>query len=409
VTTVFDVGAELEKSRGLAPKPPSEEQEGRLARARAAMERHGLDALLVWGSAGANSDPIRYLAGYVHVFPTASSLFLVPLDRDPVLLVDQPWHLDEARRMSWVEDVRSYPNPARRWLADELRAAIREAVSGAGLAKASIGVFDVEMPAVYTGILEQSLPEARFGDATPVWQDLVGSPSAYDSENIRRTVSVADTGLSAAVAAAAAGVPEYEMCLRSLESMASLGAEFLHGSGMSTHINVGSFSDAISNVRPFLFSARRLEEGQMFWLDLSASYAGYYTDTDRTISVGEPSAEQRAIYDVAAEMYNVMLAEARAGVRGGDLWEKATKVAVDAGYGDHSNHVYLGHTTGITTSSRPVVARGETAELRPGSFVNVEPGIFVPGVGSACIENTLYVTDDGVVPLNEFGIEIHVV
>ena len=104
-----------------------------------------------------------------------------------------------------------------------------------------------------------------------------------------------------------------------------------------------------------------------------------------------------------------MLAEARAGVRGGDLWEKATKVAVDAGYGDHSNHVYLGHTTGITTSSRPVVARGETAELRPGSFVNVEPGIFVPGVGSACIENTLYVTDDGVVPLNEFGIEIHVV
>ena len=44
-----------------------------------------------------------------------------------------------------------------------------------------------------------------------------------------------------------------------------------------------------------------------------------------------------------------------------------------------------------------------------GSFVNVEPGIFVPGVGSACIENTLYVTDDGVVPLNEFGIEIHVV
>jgi Xaa-Pro aminopeptidase len=373
------------------------------------MEQHGLDALLVWGSAGANSDPIRYLAGYVHVFPTASSLLLVPLERDPVLLVDQPWHLDEARRMSWVEDVRSYPNPARRWLADELRAAIRDAVSGAGLAEAGIGVFDAEMPAVYTGILEASLPDVRFGDATPVWQDLVASPSSYDGENIRRTVSVADTGLSAAVAAAAAGVPEYEMCLRSLESMASLGAEFLHGSGMSTHINVGSFSDAISNVRPFLFSARRLEEGQMFWLDLSASYAGCYTDTDRTISVGEPTAEQRAIYDVAAEMYNVMLAEARAGVRGGDLWEKATKVAVDAGYGDHSNHVYLGHTTGITTSSRPVVARGETAELRPGSFVNVEPGIFVPGVGSACIENTLYVTDDGAVPLNEFGIEIHVV
>ena len=49
--------------------------------------------------------------------------------------------------MSWVEDVRSYPTPARRWLADELHAAIRDAVSGAGLGKGSIGVFDAEMPA----------------------------------------------------------------------------------------------------------------------------------------------------------------------------------------------------------------------------------------------------------------------
>jgi Xaa-Pro aminopeptidase len=147
----------------------------------------------------------------------------------------------------------------------------------------------------------------------------------------------------------------------------------------------------------------------MFWLDLSASFAGCYTDTDRTFSVGEPSEEQRAIYDVVAQMYEVMLAATRAGISGGDLWERANDVAVEAGYGEYSNHVYLGHTTGITTSSRPVVARGETAELRPGSFVNVEPGIFVPGVGSACIENTLYVTEDGAAPINEFGIEIHVV
>lgn len=409
MTSLFDVPAELEKSKGLAPKPPDEECESRLARARAAMVEHELDALLVWGSAGANSDPIRYLAGYVHVFPTASSLLLLPLESDPVLLVDQPWHLDEARRMSWVADVRAYPSPTRSWLADELKAAIRDAVAGAGLSQGRIGVFTGEMPAVFAELLAQSVPAATFADGVPVWRDLVASPTEYDAENIRRTASVADTGLSAAVQSAGAGVPEYEMCLRSLEAMASLGAEFMHGSGMSTHINVGSFSDVISNVRPFLFSARRLEEGQMFWLDLSASYAGYYIDTDRTLSVGDPTPEQRAIYEVAAEMHNVMLAEARAGITGGDLWEKATEVAVDAGYGDYSNHVYLGHTTGITTSSRPVVARGETAELRPGSFVNVEPGIFVPGVGSACIENTLYVTEDGAVPINQFGTEIHVV
>ena len=401
--------AELEKSRGLAPKPPVEEREGRLDRARRSLQAHGLDGLLVWGSAGVNADPIRYLAGYVHVFPSASSLLLVPLERDPVLLVDQPWHLDEARKMSWIEDVRAYPNPARLWLAEELRSAVRDAAGAAGLASGRIGVFTGEMPSVYSDVLASAVEGAAFEDGSSVWQDLVAAPSAFDAEQIDRTVSVADAGLAAAVEAAGAGVPEYEVCLRSLERMASRGAEFLHGSGLSTHVNIGSFSDAISNVRPFLFSTRRLEEGQMFWLDLSASYAGYYTDTDRTISVGEPSREQREIYEVAAEMYRVMLADARAGIRGGDLWESANQVAVEAGYGDYVNHVYLGHTTGITTSSRPVVARGETMELRPGSFVNVEPGIFVPGVGSACIENTLSVTEEGAVPLNEHGIEIHVV
>ncbi len=401
--------ADLEKSKGRAPKPPVEEQAGRLERARSALDAHELDGLLVWGSASANSDPIRFLSGYIHVFPGASSLLLVPREQDPVLLVDQPWHLDEARRMSWIEDVRPYPNPARRWLSDELRKAIQDAVAAAGLTAGRLGVFAGEMPAVYAEILGGSLGEASFGDAAPVWEDIVGAPSAYDAQRIRQTAAVADAGLAGAVEAAGEGVPEYEFCLHSLRRMAAVGAEFLHGSGMTTHVNTGSFSDVISNVRPYLYSQRPLEAGQMFWFDLSACFEGYYTDTDRTLSVGEPSPKQQEIYDVAAEMYGVMLEGARAGVRGGDLWESANEVAVAAGYGEYSNHVYLGHTTGITTSSRPVVARGETAELRPGSFLNIEPGIFVPGVGSACIENTLHITEEGAVPINEFGAQIHVV
>jgi len=403
--TTLDRAAELERSAGRAPKPPLEEQRGRLQRARAAMERHGLEGLVVYGSAGVNADPIRYLSGYVHVFPGASSLLLLPLDGDPVLLVDQGWHLDEARRMSFVDDVRALPAPGRTWLADELRRTVADALSATGLAEERLGVFGAAMPIALAAPLEG----ATTADAAPAWEELVATPSAYDADLIRKTAKVADEGLAAAVEAAGAGVPEYEMCLAALERMAAEGAEFLHGSGYSTHVNIGSFSDVVSNVRPYLFTTRRLEEGQMFWLDLSASFEGCYTDTDRTISVGEPTAAQRGLYEIAAEMYRVLLAGARAGVSGGDLWEAATRVAADAGHADHSNLVYLEHTTGITTSSRPVIAKGETAPIVEGSFLNVEPGIFVPGVGSACIENTLHVTESGARPINGYGLEIHVV
>jgi Xaa-Pro aminopeptidase len=405
----LDTAAEGEKARGRAPKPPADEQEGRLARARAAMERLGVDGVLLYGSANTSPEAIRYLAGYVHVFPGASSLLVLSLDRPPILLIDQPWHLAEAARMAFVSDVRPYPSPTRAWQRDELVRAVGGALRDAGVADARLGVLAGQLPAVYRDVLAESAPRASLVEAADVWADVVATPSAYDAEMIRRTARIADEGLAAAVDAAGAGAIEYEVCLASLGRMAAHGAEFLHGSGVSTHINIGSWSDAVSNVRPFLFSTARLEEGTMFWLDLSASYAGYYIDTDRTIAVGEPDAEQQRIYGVAAEMYEVMVAEARAGVPGGALWERANQVAADAGMAEWGNHVYLGHTTGIATSSRPVVAPGETRELRAGSFLNIEPGIFVPGTGSACIENTLAVTASGAAPINTYPIEIQVV
>jgi Xaa-Pro aminopeptidase len=405
----LDLQAELEKSRGLAPKPPAAEQEGRLERARDAMRSRDLDGLVVWGSAGANPEPIRYLAGYVHVFPGASSLLVLSHDRPPVLLIDQPWHVEEAVRMSWIDDVRSYPNPARRWLADELQRTLAGAFRDAGLERGQVGVFSGAMPAVYRDVLAATLPDVAFAEGAGVWEELVATPSAYDAETIRKNAAIADEGLAAAVAAAGEGVTELDVCMASLTAMAAVGGEFLHGSGVSTHVNIGSFSDSISNVRPHLFTARPLERGQMFWFDLTASHAGCYTDCDRTISVGEPSAAQREIYDVTAEMYAALLEGVKPGVTGGELWDAALEIAARAGYSDYVNHVYFGHTTGITTSARPVIAAGETGELRPGSFINVEPGIFVPGVGSACIENTLLVDEGGSLPINSFGTEIHVV
>jgi Xaa-Pro aminopeptidase len=92
----------------------------------------------------------------------------------------------------------------------------------------------------------------------------------------------------------------------------------------------------------------------------------------------------------------------RPGVTGGEVWEIGNQVAEEFGWADNINLVYLGHTTGITTSVRPVIAKGETKEIKAGSFVNIEPGIFIPGVGSSSLENTLYVTETETKPINQY-------
>ena len=83
MSTTLDPHAEAEKAKGRAPQPPVEEQVGRLNRTRESMERHGIDVLLLYGSAG-SPEMTRYLAGYVHVFPGASSLLVIPLEGTPV-------------------------------------------------------------------------------------------------------------------------------------------------------------------------------------------------------------------------------------------------------------------------------------------------------------------------------------
>lgn len=405
----IDFQREIDKSKGHAPSPPASEQQERLDRAREYTRSHGLDGLLIFGSAELNPQPIHYLAGYVHVYPSASSFLILPAEESPILLIDQDWHVKEAEAMSWVDDIRPFPSAVKFGLTNELVETFESALTDAGLDDNSIGIFDAHMPHVYAKALERSDVDIEFKDGVKVWDDVVATPSKYDREMVKETAAIADKGLEAAITSCQSGISENEVGFEALREMASYGADFLHGSGQSTHINFGSHSHCISNVRPYLFTGNRLERGQMFWIDLTAAYGSYYIDCDRTIAIGEPTETQREIYDTCYEMYEAMAEALEPGVKGDRVWDAGLDVAAAAGYEDYVNFVYFGHTTGIETSVRPVIADGYQGEIKPGSFVNLEPGIFVPGEGSSSLENTFYVTEESAEPVNEMGLELHVV
>ena len=76
----------------------------RLDRARAAMERAGLDGLLLL-----NSTNLVYLSGYPAVERTLARphYLVVPRRGDPTFLVHEG-RLAEARRYGWIDEVRTY-------------------------------------------------------------------------------------------------------------------------------------------------------------------------------------------------------------------------------------------------------------------------------------------------------------
>lgn len=402
----FDYARELEKARGRAPKPPEDVQEERLERIRTSLRERDMDAVLMF-SDGSHPDNNRHLSGYVHVFHYAYSLLLIPREGDPILLIDQPWHIDEAEKMSWIDDIR--PLPPRSGSIDELADVLEDAFEDVELTDARVGTLRNFLPQKCYLALQRAVPEVDLVDGTTVWADYVTSPSDYDIEMVSRTAAIADEGLATVKAESESGRTEREVCLAAYERMAELGAEFLHECANDTHVNIGSFSDVISNVRPYLFTNRRLEHGQMFWVDLTAQYRGYHIDCDRTICIGEPTAEQREIFEITEDMYEAMEDALEPGVPAQKIWDVGHEIAADAGYGDNVNFIYFGHSTGIETSERPYAFEGDTREVREGSFYNLEPGIYVPGIGSACIENTLYVGEDRVEPVNQMSNDLHIV
>jgi len=129
-------------------------------------------------------------------------------------------------------------------------------------------------------------------------------------------------------------------------------------------------------------------------LDFGAVYEGYCADMTRTVSLGEPTAEMRRVYETVLAAQGAGIAAARAGVVGREIDRAARDVIKAAGYGDYFGHGF-GHGLGLEVHESPGAGPAETRPLPAGAVVSAEPGIYLPRKFGVRIEDTLYLTETG--------------
>lgn len=397
---ILDPG-QVDRSEGRIPRISADEHARRLERLRNLLTEESLDAIVIYGNAN-YGDFIRYLTNYVHPYPPTQSVAVISRKNAPVLLIDAEWQIESASTMSALSDIR----PMQPWNGKEsLGRTFGRVLREFGCLSGTIGLSFSTCPVLFREALSDAAPASTFVDADPIWWKLVASPTEFDQETIRKTAHVASEGIIATAKACEPNVTELEAALAGLRRMGELGAEFFHGSGSCTHIQLGSFSKLPANVRPVNYTTRRLTEGMLFWVDLSGTLEGYYADMDRTVGIGSISSEQVHLYEITLRMYEAMLAIMRPGIAGKEVYRSAMRIAEEAGFDKNVNSVPLGHTTGITTGARPLISRDEDMEIVDGSFINIEPGIHTP-FGAACLEDTVYVSGDGGEAINTAPLEI---
>jgi Xaa-Pro aminopeptidase len=136
---------------------------------------------------------------------------------------------------------------------------------------------------------------------------------------------------------------------------------------------------------------RVIRAGDTVVLDFGGLLDGYGSDTTRTVHVGEPTAEVRAVHEVVRAAQQAAFEAVAPGVPCQRLDAVAREVITGAGYGAYFVH-RTGHGIGLSTHEPPYLASGERQPLVPGMCFSIEPGIYLPGRFGVRIEDIVTVT-----------------
>jgi len=143
-------------------------------------------------------------------------------------------------------------------------------------------------------------------------------------------------------------------------------------------------------------SDKPIESGDLVTLDFGAVIDGYRSDMTRTVIVGEPSEEQKKLYELVLDAQTRALSSVAPGKKCKEVDEVARRIINEAGHAEHFGHG-LGHGVGLAVHEEPRLSPSaeDTSVLEPGMVVTVEPGVYVPGKGGVRIEDLVLVTETG--------------
>ena len=372
-----------------------DEYAGRLARTRAAMERAGLELLIV-------TDPsnMAWLTGYDGWSFYVHQCVVVLGDEDPIWF-GRGQDANGARRTVYMSDDRiiGYPDhyvqATDRHPMDVLAGILRD--RGWGGRRIGVELDNYYFTAACHASLVRQLPSASFRDATGLvnWQRAVKSPRelAY----MKTAARIVEAMHRRVLEIAEPGMPKNAI-VAEIYRTGILGVE---GAGGDYPAIVPLLPTGVDAGAPHLtWDDRPMRAGEGTFFELAGCYRRYHCPLSRTLFLGTPpqrfrDAEQALIEGIAAG-----LDAARPGATCEDVARAFFAVLARFGIEKESR---CGYAIGLsyppdwgerTMSLRP----GDRSELRPGMTFHFMPGLWFDDWGIEITES-IVITDTGAEPL----------
>ncbi len=158
----------------------------------------------------------------------------------------------------------------------------------------------------------------------------------------------------------------------------------------------------LSPAFPYLGGARRLNRGDVIFIDTGFSYEGYFTDKTRIFSLGPLPQAAVDAHNVCLDIQEAARCRLKPGAVASKIYEEVYETVVNPrnfeenfmGFG--SNRVpFLGHGIGLAIDEFPAIAKKIHIPLQKNMVIALEPKKGLKDIGLVGVENTFVVTEKG--------------
>jgi len=343
------------------------EIERRYAAVRAAMDEHGVEAVLVCGSEYTGFEgAVTYMSGFVIVHRYA--YVLLPREGEPSIVFPGEARYVGVHGTTWIEDQVFAERPGE-WLAERL-------------AGQRVGVYGLD----YVLTVRDFVAVRDKVDVVPfdVEFDLARAvKSDEELESVRDSVRINTEGFHLFAGEYAAGKSAAEVLAPAERYFVAEGCGRLT---MNMVLDGAEFAIARSEMVLGDFCIPSLE---------IAGPGGHWVEVSRAL--GTPNAEVQRMVEAYEEYFEAAKTALRPGATAHDAHRAVSKGFTDRGY--HLGHV-TGHSIGMTMIEHPKIGEGIETELRENMVFSMHPHVIAEN-GHDCLymQDTWLVTADGGEPL----------
>jgi Xaa-Pro aminopeptidase len=212
--------------------------------------------------------------------------------------------------------------------------------------------------------IQRALPNAKFVDVTGVIEEVAATPSAEESECLRRAAQITKIGLDTGLKAAKAGVYPYEVIGKVHEAMYAAGQRDFD---MSL---VAVWSGPQGGRMHDTSTTERIQAGDIVTVEIMGVDNHYRAGAQACIYVGDQPPKQVAdAYKLVTDMHAKAKHAVKAGVTAGAVFDAASAVYRAAKGTDYYRR--CGGSMGLTIFTLDLV-KGRTEVLKPGVALLVQ-------------------------------------